>query len=400
MGQRQKNSTKLAAPIFMLVVLWLVGWTLRIHILAAPPLATRISESFGLGEAAEGALTMLPILAVAFGAIPAAWFIARFGLRASIVVGLVVMTLASIARGQVPSVALLFIASAIMGLGVAVFQTALPAATRVWTPTHVALGSAVYLNGMMFGELSGAGLTLPIVMPLAGGEWQTALILWGIPTLLVAFLVGLMRIPKNPSEEGDDIPGLSQSGSLPRWDDLRMWQYGMLLASSAVAFFVVNAYSGSILEARGEYDIAELFHFGYNATPLLASFVILMAPRWVGQRNPIAISAIITILGLAGFYLFEGWISWTSAMIAGFAATIELILIVSLPPAISKGIAVTRLSAGMTLTGFTVAFLLTLLGGWAADTIGRVEIALVPSLIFMVLALAALGRAKKYPSYS
>ena len=87
-------------------------------------------------------------------------------------------------------------------------------------------------------------------------------------------------------------------------------------------------------------------------------------------------------------------------MIAGFAATIELILIVSLPPAISKGIAVTRLSAGMTLTGFTVAFLLTLVGGWAADTVGRVEIALVPSMIFMVLALAALGRAKKYSSYS
>ncbi|NIZ61657.1 hypothetical protein DL239_11800 [Sedimentitalea sp. CY04] len=70
---------------------------------------------------------------------------------------------------------MLFSASAEMGLGVTVFQTALPAATRIWTPTHVALGSSVYLNDMMIGELSGAGLTLPVEP-----HWQRAIgdLLW------------------------------------------------------------------------------------------------------------------------------------------------------------------------------------------------------------------------------
>ncbi len=398
MTQGTSKSPGSPTPILMLVVLWLVGWTLRIHILAAPPLATRIAESFNLGEAGEGALTMLPVLAVAFGAIPAAWAIARFGIRTSIVCGLLIMTVASIARGQVPSAMLLFSVSVIMGFGVAIFQTALPIATRVWTPTHIALGSAVYLNGMMFGELTGAGLTLPIVLPLAGGDWPTALILWGIPTTLVALLVWFLRVSESDEETG--VPNVAQTTSLPRWDDFKVWQYGMLLASSAVAFFVVNAYSGSILQTRGEYHVAELFHFAYNATPLLASFVILMRPNWIGARAPIAVSAVITILGLAGFFLFDGWLSWLSAMVAGFTATIELILIVSLPPAIAKGRAVTRLSAGMTLIGFTVAFLLTLVGGWMADAAGRVELALLPSIIFMVVALGALGRASRYPAYS
>ena len=72
---------------------------------------------------------------------------------------------------------------------------------------------------------------------------------------------------------------------------------------------------------------------------------------------------------------------------------------VSLPPAIARGTSVTRLSAGMTLIGFSIAFALTLLGGWASDLVGRIEIALIPSLVFMVLVLGALGRHARYPDY-
>nr|WP_306005456.1 hypothetical protein [Aquicoccus porphyridii] len=61
----------------------------------------------------------------------------------------------------------------------------------------------------------------------------------------------------------------------------------------------------------------------------------------------------------------------------------------SLPPSIATGIAVTWLSAGMTLIGFTVAFLFPSLGGWLAEKSGRIEIALLPAIVFMIAALAA-----------
>ena len=387
-------------PIRMLIVLWLVGWTLRVPVLAAPPLATRIADAFGLGEAGVGALTMLPVVAVAFGAIPAAWIIARFGLRLAIVGGLLVMVAASVARGQVPSTTMLFAASVVMGLGVAVFQTALPAATRVWTPTHVALGSAVYLNGMMLGELSGAGLTLPVVLPLAGGDWRLALILWAIPILLITALVVLIRLPKEqPDFTKLDPVCLSPRASLPKWSDGRVWQYGLLLASSVVGFFIVNAYSGTLLRARGETEALEELLFAYNATPLLGSFIVLSAPGWIGLRTPIAVSAMFSAAGLAGFIFLESWASWAAALITGCAATVELILLISLPPAIAKGIAVTRLSAGMTLIGFAIAFALSFIGGWFADRMDWIEMALIPSLVFMITALAALGRTTRYPNY-
>ena len=389
-----------ALPVGMLAVLWLVGWTLRVPILAAPPLATHIADAFELGEAGIGALTTLPVVAVAFGAIPAAWIIARSSLRQVIVGGLLVMVAASVARGLVPTTAMLFMVSIVMGLGVAVFQTALPAATRCWTPTHVALGSAVYLNGMMLGELSGAGLTLPLVLPLAGGDWRFSLVLWAIPILLIAALVALVRLPIAPSAAKiieSTCP--SPSKSLPKWSDGRVWQYGLLLASSVVAFFVINAYSGTVLRARGEIESLQGLLFAYNATPLFASFIVLAVPKWIGLRAPIAVSAILAAAGLAGFAVLEGWASWASALVTGCASTVELILLVSLPPAIARGIAVTRLSAGMTLIGFAISFFLILIGGLFADKTGWIEMALIPSLVFMLAALAALGRTPCYPSY-
>lgn len=381
----------------MFAVLWLAGWTLRVPILSAPPLATKIADSFSLGEAGIGALTMLPLVAVAFGALPAAWVISRFGLRSSIVGGIIIMALASVARGYVPTAALLFGISILMGLGVAVFQTALPAAARAWTPLHAALGSAVYLNGMMVGEFSGAGLTLPLILPLAGGDWRIALAVWAVPVLFIALIVCLIR-PATSDEPENTVPD-NRTGpfsSLLRWNDGQIWQLGLLLACSIVIFFAINAYAGSTLRLRGEEQALAGLLFAYNLTPLVASFVVLAAPHWIGYRNPLGVAAIIAVLGFAGFVFLDGWASWAAAVIAGLSSTIELILLVSIPAAIAKGRGVTRMSAGMTLIGYAIAFALPMIGGWIADRTGQIEMTLLPALVFSVMMIPALGRARRY----
>ena len=390
-------ATHHAKPYGMLIVLWLVGWTLRVHVLTIPPLAIFIADDLGLSETGLGALTMLPMVTIAFGAIAAAWFISRFSLRRAIVSGLLIMTIASVARGQVPNAMLVLVMSALMGFGIAIFQTALPAATRVWTPKHLALGSAVYLNGMMMGELISAGLTLPWIMPLANHDWTVALILWAIPVVAIASLVLLVKGPRQDLE----AHALEQSTgpTLPRLHDAKLWQFSLLYANSIIAFLIINAYCGSILRDRGELEALEGFIFWFNAMPLLGSFVILANPKWVGLRDPIAVFALTSLLGIAGFFAFSGWISWIAACLTSFSATVMLILLLSLPPYIARGKAVTRLSAGMTLLGFGIAFGLSLLGGWLADSWQIKDMALVPTLVFMLISMLALGRHKVYPNY-
>jgi CP family cyanate transporter-like MFS transporter len=88
-----------------------------------------------------------------------------------------------------------------------------------------------------------------------------------------------------------------------------------------------------------------------------------------------------------------------AALITGFAASVELILLVSLPAVIATGHAVTRLSAGMTLIGYGIAFILPLAGGMLAKHLNWLEFALIPSLVFMIAALAAAGRQRRFPAY-
>ena len=151
-----------------------------------------------------------------------------------------------------------------------------------------------------------------------------------------------------------------------------------------------------MLRARGEeYALAGLL-FTFNLAALLASFVVLAAPHWVGKRNPLGAAALIAVFGFAGFVFLDGWASWLAAVVAGLSSTIELILLVSTPTTIAKGHGITRLSAGMTLIGYAIAFVLPLVGGWIAEETGQTEMALLPALIFTIVMFPALGRTRRY----
>lgn len=76
-----------------------------------------------------------------------------------------------------------------------------------------------------------------------------------------------------------------------------------------------------------------------------------------------------------------------------------MILLISLPAIISSGTAVTRLIAGMTTIGFSIAFVLPLIGGWLADKTQIIEMTLIPSLIFIIAVIILVGRDKRYSKY-
>ena len=371
-----------ARTVFLLILLWLVGLYLRIPVLAAPPLAGRIAADFGLGSTGTGALTMVPVIMLALGAVPAALLIGRIGVRGSIILGMTVMAVASAARGWASGAALLFGMSAAMGLGIVLFQTALPSAVKGWLPHRAALGSTVYLNGMMVGELSGAGLTLPVLLPLAGGDWSIVLLLWSLP---VAGIVLLLLVPK-VRDEAVDGPQVWT----PDWRSAEMWSLGLWLAASIAAFFVVNAYMAVTLENRGERGSLPALLLAYNVTPLIASvLMVFVGNRWIGGKLPIAVTGALAFVGLAAFAFLSGVPAGAGAVVTGLAATVQLILVLSLPPVIASGAGVARLMAGITVVGYAIAFVLPLAGGALADASERPFMIYVPTLLFAAGLLAS-----------
>src|SRR5439155_1603885 len=95
--------------------------------------------------------------------------------------------------GLGPSTPVLFAATLLMGLGVAVSQPALPALVRDWFPTRIILATAVLSNGMLCGETIPTIFTTPFgVLPLAGGDWRWALASWSV--IVGASALGLVAV--------------------------------------------------------------------------------------------------------------------------------------------------------------------------------------------------------------
>ena len=363
------------------VLLWLAGVYLRIPVLVAPPLAPFISNELALTQALTGALTTLPILMLAIGSMPGSLAIARIGPRNTLALAMVIMVIGSAGRDLMPDTLTLMIASAVMGIGVSMMQPSLPALLPRWLePHHLALGSAIYMNGMLMGEFIGAGITLPVLMPLLDNSWRATLVAWSLPALLVA---AALFLPKR-----DRAKPVRKVAWLPDWHNPLTLRIGLLLGLSGSLFFGLNAYMGNLLQHQGQFDKLPDALFWYNLAQVFASLIMLkMARYWVGRRGVIATLASISLLGAIGAVMLTGWWSIVSATLMSLVAGMLLILLVAIPPLVVSAAETGRLSAGTFLVGYTVAFCVPMLGGVVADWTGDARHALMLMITYGLLVL-------------
>lgn len=381
MSNTPSTQPQTTSLLLVALLLWLAGLYLRIPLLVAPALAPFIADELALTQALTGALTTLPVLMLAIGAMPGSLAISRFGPRNTLALALVIVGLGSASRGLAPDTFVLMAASAVMGLGIAMMQPALPALLPRWLEArHLAMGSAIYMNGMLMGEFVGAGITLPLVMPAFDNSWRLTLVAWSLPALVVAML---LYLPIRDRNRPVDRPAW-----LPDWKNPLTLRLGLLLGCSGSLFFGVNAYMANLLEQRDELaNLADAL-FWFNLAQVAASLVMLkMARAWVGRKNLILSVAIISLTALAGMILSTGWLSIAFAVCMSFSAGIMLILLVALPPLLVASNDTGRLSAGNFLVGYTLSFAVPMLGGVIADATGDTRFALVTIWIFGVLVL-------------
>jgi CP family cyanate transporter-like MFS transporter len=274
---------------------------------------------------------------------------------------MVIMVIGSAGRGLAPDTLTLMLASALMGFGIAMMQPSLPALLPRWLePKHLAIGSAIYMNGMLMGEFIGGGITLPVLMPLVDNNWRTALLVWSLPGLLVAAALFLPRREK--------VRPAQKPSWLPDWKNPLTLRIGLLLGLSGSLFFGLNAYMGSLLEQQGNFELLADALFWYNLAQPAASLVMLkMAKAWIGRKRPIIAMASCSIVGTIGTLLLTGWWSIASATFMSLTAGILLILLVALPPVLVASSETGRLSAGNFLVGYTLVFSVPMIGGLLAD---------------------------------
>ena len=352
---------ELLRRIGILLLLWVAGVYMRAPILIAAPLGERIRNDLVFGQTALGALTTLPVFMLGLGALPAAWLIGRYGARNTLLAALLLTATASMLRALAPDIAILLGLTAAMGLGIAAMQPALPALVGRWCPSFVALGAAIYINGMMLGEFVGAGLTLPVLLPAVDGDWRAALFWFSLPAIVLCpFLLA-------PRLHGRRSPGRIRG--LPSYNDALLWRFGLLLGATAATFFGLNAYMGALLEHKGQGDHLATMLFVFNLAQLVTSLALVPAVRPV-LRIPrlLAITCCAHIVGLLALLLADGLVVlYPAAALLSLTAALQLIVLTALPPLLRDADAAGALAAGMLAVGYVLGFVAPIAAGAAAD---------------------------------
>ncbi|EHS5135406.1 CynX/NimT family MFS transporter [Salmonella enterica subsp. enterica serovar Poona] len=313
LSPRGKQGALLIAGILM------IATTLRVTFTGAAPLLETIRSDYGLSTAQTGLLTTLPLLAFALVSPLAAGIARRFGMERSLFAAMLLIC-AGIALRSLPSAALLFAGTAIIGCGIALGNVLLPGLIKRDFSQHVAR-----LTGAYSLTMGAAALGSALVVPLAlhGFGWRGALLMLMLFPLL-AFLIWLPQWRTTRSANLSSSRALHERGI---WRSPLAWQVTLFLGLNSLIYYVIIGWLPTILISHGysEAQAGSLHGLLQLATAAPGLAIPLILHRFNDQRWIAALVSILCAVGAAGLWFVPGQaVIWT--LLFGFGSGATMIL--------------------------------------------------------------------------
>lgn len=381
----RRGRVSLGQFLTCIALLWLTGTGMRITILAVPPLIPLMHDDLHMSQTAVGIIAGLPAVLFAFAAVPGSLLIARFGALPTLIIGLIATGVGSALRGAVPDMLLLYAATVLTGFGVAVMQPALPPLVRAWMPDRIGFGTAVYINGLLVGEVMAVALTLPVVLPLVGGSWRLSFLVWGIPCVIIALLV----LAAAPRRDSTTVIAPGPRRWWPDWHNGVIWRLGLMLGSVNAMYFATNGFIPDYLHQTGQTDIISPALTALNFGQLPASAILLVyVGRWVRRVWPYFACGAFGLASFLGILFGNGPVIVFSAGLLGFASAAILIFMLALPPLLSPADDIHRMTAGMFTISYSCAVIVPIVSGALWDMTAVAGMAFVPIAMCALLLIA------------
>ncbi|EIN9147854.1 CynX/NimT family MFS transporter [Salmonella enterica subsp. enterica] len=314
LSPRGKQGALLIAGILM------IATTLRVTFTGAAPLLETIRSDYGLSTAQTGLLTTLPLLAFALVSPLAAGIARRFGMERSLFAAMLLIC-AGIALRSLPSAALLFAGTAIIGCGIALGNVLLPGLIKRDFSQHVARLTGAY--SLTMGAAAALGSALVVPLALHGFGWRGALLMLMLFPLL-AFLIWLPQWRTTRSANLSSSRALHERGI---WSSPLAWQVTLFLGLNSLIYYVIIGWLPTILISHGysEAQAGSLHGLLQLATAAPGLAIPLILHRFNDQRWIAALVSLLCAVGAAGLWFVPGQaIIWT--LLFGFGSGATMIL--------------------------------------------------------------------------
>jgi len=364
-----------------LALLWLIGVALRLAILAVPPAIPALREEFHLTGTEIGALSGAPIVIFAAASLAGSRLVARIGVIAAATAGLLLTALGSATRSLAFDTTSLFAATVVMGVGVAVAQPAMPVLVGRWLPKRLVLGTGVYTNGLLVGEI--LPVALPLLLPALADNWRVTFALWAAPIVVIAVLTFVLA-PRDGAATVRQVSGRWWP-DWPAWD---VWRLGLIFGGVGPLYFGTNAFLPGHLSEAGRADLISPALTALNLGQLPASFLLIAFARYIERRAwPFVLSSLVGLAGIGAIIATASALTVVSAAVVGFAAGAAFALGLTLPPLLSKPEEVARVAAAMFTISYASTVVVSLICGVLWDVTATARAAFLPIIIAALLPI-------------
>ena len=298
----------------------LIATSLRVTFTGAAPLLDAIRTDYALTTAQTGLLTTLPLLAFALISPLAAGLARRIGMERSLMIALLLI-IAGIALRSLPSDALLFGGTAVIGCGIALGNVLLPGLIKRDFPGKVAKLTGAYSLTMGAAAALGSALVVPVA--LSGAGWHGALLMLMVFPLLAL----LLWLPQWRQRPAGSLSGSRALQSRGIWRSTLAWQVTLFLGVNSLIYYVIIGWLPAILQSHGysETEAGSLHGLLQLATAAPGIVVPLILLRLKDQRGVAGLSAMMCAVSSAGLWFMPDLaVMWT--LIFGFGSGATMIL--------------------------------------------------------------------------
>ncbi|MEM5507428.1 MFS transporter [Pseudoalteromonas sp. AS71] len=379
------------AGILLVLGILLIAANLRATFTGIAPVLEQIINHFGLSASQAGFLTTLPLIAFAVVSPMAATLAKKQGLERTLFVALLFI-LAGVAARVINTSAMLFVGTAIIGVGIAIANVLLPSLIKRDFPAKIALMTSAYVLTM--GVVSGgfSALVFPLSQ-LNGLGWQLALGSSAIITL-ASIIVWISQLNKH-TKPAKIAQHANTSKSV--WRYLLAWQITLLLGLNSFLNYIIITWLPSILTETGHSaTLAGSYHGAFQIATALPGLILI--PLLAKLKDQSALSFILAMLSalsaLGLLYMPNFALVWT--LMLGFCSGACFILGLSFISLRTDDSAQAASLSGMSQSvGYLLAAIGPMLAGALHTTTGSWSAPLWLCAIAGVLcALCGLGSGK------
>ena len=358
----KEKITKLSTYIFIVGIIF-VAFNLRPGITSVGPLIPFIREDTGLTNSLAGLLTTLPLLSFALFSLLAPKLGLRFGNHVTIFVALFVLIVGILTRST-GIIALIFIGTALVGVGIAICNVLLPAVIKNSFPKKVGIMTSLYTASMGVFASLGSGLSIPLSETFGLG-WKWALAIWAILSF-AALLIWMPQIKKDVRRKKTTSINQQTKSEKQLWTSSIAWYVTLFMGLQSLSFYCLITWIPDVLHDFGmNLSLAGWMLFWLQLIGIPFNFMTPLIADKLPNQKPIVITiCLFYFIGFTGLLLHPN---------------ITVIVICTLFLGISQGIAISLSLTLLSLRAATVQEAARLSG--MAQSLGYLLAAIGP--IFM-----------------